>query len=109
MKFIAAASALALLMAQVNAKPAEGCLLNHTSKLFYFWGAMFRSLISFFFFFSKIHHLVTATDSCTSVAAQFQITEADFYTMVRNALIYIIIFFIFKKKKEKSKIIELNW
>lgn len=27
-------------------------------------------------------YLVTAVDSCVSVAAQFQLTEAEFYTMV---------------------------
>ncbi|CAO3608859.1 unnamed protein product [Mucor hiemalis] len=56
MKFIAVSSIAALLVVQqVAAYPfIEGCLQNHT---------------------------VTAVDGCTSIAAQYKITEAEFYAM----------------------------
>ncbi|KAK4516011.1 GTPase required for pre-60S ribosomal subunit nuclear export and maturation [Mucor velutinosus] len=54
MKFIAVSSIALLFIGQAFAKPAEGCLKNYT---------------------------ITAVDSCVSVAAQFQITEAEFYAM----------------------------
>ncbi|RCI07156.1 hypothetical protein CU098_013577 [Rhizopus stolonifer] len=54
MKFTAVASIALLSLNQVLAKPAEGCLQNYT---------------------------ITATDSCVSVAAAFELTEAEFYAM----------------------------
>ncbi|CAO3626706.1 unnamed protein product [Mucor fragilis] len=54
MKLIAVSSIALLFVGQAFAKPAEGCLQNYT---------------------------ITAVDSCVSVAAQFQITEAEFYAM----------------------------
>ncbi|KAI9485477.1 MAG: hypothetical protein EXX96DRAFT_613344 [Benjaminiella poitrasii] len=55
MKFFTIISCLGFLfLEQVIAKPAEGCLQNHT---------------------------IIDTDSCTSVAAQFNLTEASFYAM----------------------------
>ncbi|KAG2215887.1 hypothetical protein INT46_004143 [Mucor plumbeus] len=54
MKLITVSSIALLFIGQALAKPAEGCLQNYT---------------------------VTAIDSCVSVAAQFKITEAEFYTM----------------------------
>ncbi|KAI7905783.1 uncharacterized protein BX663DRAFT_541187 [Cokeromyces recurvatus] len=55
MKFLIIISCLGFLfLEKINAKPAEGCLRNYT---------------------------VVETDSCTSVAAQFNLTEISFYTM----------------------------
>ncbi|CEP18532.1 hypothetical protein [Parasitella parasitica] len=54
MKFLAVSSIALLFIGQAVAKPAEGCLKNYT---------------------------ITAVDTCVSVAARFQITEADFYKM----------------------------
>ncbi|CEG65993.1 hypothetical protein RMATCC62417_02654 [Rhizopus microsporus] len=54
MKFVTVAAIASLLVHQILAKPAEGCLQTH---------------------------IITANDTCVSVAAQYKISEADFYAM----------------------------
>ncbi|CAO3658235.1 unnamed protein product [Rhizopus stolonifer] len=54
MKFITVTVLFSALIYQVFARPAEGCIQTHT---------------------------IVANDSCVSVAAQFQLTDAQFYAM----------------------------
>ncbi|ORE03472.1 hypothetical protein BCV72DRAFT_244353 [Rhizopus microsporus var. microsporus] len=54
MKFVTVAAIASLFVHQVLAKPAEGCLQTH---------------------------IITTNDTCVSVAAQYKISEADFYAM----------------------------
>ncbi|KAI8354157.1 hypothetical protein BD560DRAFT_449626 [Blakeslea trispora] len=54
MKLIAVSSIALVFLNQVLAKPAEGCLQNHT---------------------------IIANETCTSVAMSFKLTEEDFYQM----------------------------
>ncbi|RCH80018.1 hypothetical protein CU098_008421, partial [Rhizopus stolonifer] len=54
MKFVTVTVLFSVLICEVFARPAEGCIQTHT---------------------------IVANDSCVSVAAQFQITEMQFYAM----------------------------